>query len=269
MFWTGLGGGNVGERQTEDRVRRLDFDRPVAVVGDVHGRSDLLAALLLELGDLPILVMGDLCDRGDDTPGVLDLLIARGAHGVRGNHEGWFRRWIEGGGLDPFALHSAVGGAATLRAYGVEGRSLADVEAARLRVPDSHLSFIKSLSLVIDLGVCGVRYWLIHAGVPGRADTDALPAEQVVPWWVRHCPDDLLWGTTHPADMPAVDRTVVMGHVALDDPLDTGAVVALDTGAGAFGASGRLTAVVLPERRFVTVGADDVPGGAEGLRIRR
>ena len=197
-----------------------------------------------------------------------ELLVARGAQGVRGNHEAWFTRWLDGRGLDPFALHPDVGGAATLQAYGVHARAPDEGEAVRLRVPATHRKFVEGLSLVIDLGVCGIRYWLIHAGVPPRAETAAMPPEQVVPWWVRHRPADLVWGTTHPADMPAVDRTVVMGHVALDDPLDTGAVLALDTGAGALGADGRLTAVILPERRFVTVGPDDVAGGAGAVQKR-
>ena len=45
-----------------------------------------------------------------------------------------------------------------------------------------------------------------------------------------------------------------MGHAPRDEPLDTGDVIAIDTGAGTRDGGGRLTALLLPERKFVTVG---------------
>ena len=60
---------------------------------------------------------------------------------------------------------------------------------------------------------------------------------------------------------------MIMGHVALNDPLDTGDVLAIDTGAGALGRHGRLTAVVLPQRKFVTVGASEARSVTGRLEI--
>ncbi|MBK7402694.1 MAG: metallophosphoesterase [Myxococcales bacterium] len=60
-------------------VRRFVFQRPIAVVGDLHGQLDLLDKLLLELGDRPLVVVGDVIDRGPDTRGVVARLIERGS----------------------------------------------------------------------------------------------------------------------------------------------------------------------------------------------
>jgi hypothetical protein len=73
---------------------------PIDVVGDVHGEIDALSALLRVLGydrhgDHPqgrrLVFVGDLCDRGPDSVGVIGLvrtLVAReSAQCVLGNHE--------------------------------------------------------------------------------------------------------------------------------------------------------------------------------------
>lgn len=62
----------------------------------------------------------------------------------------------------------------------------------------------------------------------------------------------LRWPSTEPEMMLPVDRTVIMGHVPQRKAVDTGELIALDTGAGTC-APWKLTAVILPERRFVSV----------------
>ncbi|KAJ5746285.1 hypothetical protein N7520_011467 [Penicillium odoratum] len=64
----------------------------LVIVGDVHGMRKSLEALLDKVGfnknkgDYLILV-GDLVNKGSDSPGVVDLAIKLGASAVRGNHE--------------------------------------------------------------------------------------------------------------------------------------------------------------------------------------
>ncbi|KAJ5636387.1 uncharacterized protein N7484_009700 [Penicillium longicatenatum] len=64
----------------------------LVIVGDVHGMRKSLEALLDKVGfdkqkgDHLILV-GDLVNKGPDSPGVVDLAIKLGASAVRGNHE--------------------------------------------------------------------------------------------------------------------------------------------------------------------------------------
>lgn len=75
-------------------------DGGVDIIGDIHGEIDALQALLRHLGydeegnhrqDRRLVFVGDLCDRGPDSPGVIrrvkDLVEAGRAHMVLGNHE--------------------------------------------------------------------------------------------------------------------------------------------------------------------------------------
>src|SRR5262245_34037801 len=92
-------------------------------IGDIHGCRDALAGLIeaIQPGrDDTVVVLGDAIDRGPDSPGVLDLLIAVGERcrlvPLLGNHEAMLtdalrdvaalRRWL------------GLGGAGTLRSYG-------------------------------------------------------------------------------------------------------------------------------------------------------
>jgi hypothetical protein len=73
---------------------------PLDIVGDVHGEADALAALLAHLGyrenglhpaGRHLVFVGDLCDRGPDSPAVVDWvrdMVTQGkASAVLGNHE--------------------------------------------------------------------------------------------------------------------------------------------------------------------------------------
>src|SRR5512136_2088276 len=75
------------------------FDDPVDIVGDVHGFIDPLSSLLRRLGynddgshpeHRRLVFLGDLTDRGPDSPAVVRLvkrLVANGAKCVLGNHD--------------------------------------------------------------------------------------------------------------------------------------------------------------------------------------
>ena len=234
-------------------ILSLAFSRPTAIIGDIHGRADLLEELLRRLEDLPVLVTGDVCDRGPDTKRVLDLLVQSGARGVRGNHEEWLTTWVRRQGFESFALHPVMGGEATLKSYGVGGETPQQIEAQWHMVPPEHRAWLEELALVLDLNVMGQRYWMVHAGIPSVTASAPFSSEELVHYLVLNDPHILLWGGTHPDAMPQLDHTVIMGHMVLDEPLDTGPVIALDTGAGTR-EGGRLSAVVLPQRRFITVG---------------
>ncbi len=80
-------------------VQRLP-ENPLDIIGDIHGEYSALLALLGRLGydkhgrhskDRKLVFVGDLCDRGPDSQGVIELvqhLIQQGnAQAVLGNHE--------------------------------------------------------------------------------------------------------------------------------------------------------------------------------------
>jgi hypothetical protein len=85
--------------QTNSLIRPL-FDGPLDIVGDVHGELDALHHLLGRLGynergEHPdgrrLVFVGDICDRGPDSPGVVmlvrDLVASGRAQCIAGNHE--------------------------------------------------------------------------------------------------------------------------------------------------------------------------------------
>src|SRR5271156_473939 len=93
----------------ERREFRLPFagslDKEILAVGDIHGRSDLLAALIDEAAREPklrekraLVFLGDLVDRGPDSLGAIDIAIGAAARigadediGLMGNHEAMMR----------------------------------------------------------------------------------------------------------------------------------------------------------------------------------
>jgi serine/threonine protein phosphatase 1 len=237
--------------QGASHIGTVEHAGPVAVIGDIHGRVDLLDALLRELPrEAAIVVVGDLCDRGPSTREVIARLIDRGATGARGNHDEWFTVWAQGRGFDRAAL--GFGGEATLTSYGSVGKGQREIDAEGALVPREHLTFLESLTHAVDLRVGDERYWVIHAGIPSTTSFAGLTVDGVVPWLVKNRPADLLWAFNDAETMSPVDRPVIMGHVPRARPIDTGDSIAIDTGAGTR-RYGKLTAVVLPERRFVSV----------------
>ena len=114
-------------------------DRVIAI-GDIHGCSRALAALLSAIAPRPgdtIVTLGDYVDRGPDTPGVLEQLIQLRERcqlvPLLGNHDQMLLQVISGE-LD-CALWSGCGGAATLESYGYCG----DFSV----IPASHIEFLR------------------------------------------------------------------------------------------------------------------------------
>ncbi|MCB9686010.1 MAG: fructose-bisphosphatase class III [Alphaproteobacteria bacterium] len=237
------------EGWTGDTVHRLRSDRPVAVIGDIHGSATLLDELLRRLHGRAVIVVGDVGDRGPDTRGVVERLVAADAVGVMGNHDLWLATWAAGEGLDPLALSGAMGGRATLASYATTPEQASE----RCDMPAAHRRWLLGLHVVIDLDVAGERYWVVHAGIPSDREFEGIELDQVVPWLAEHHAPDLMWRANDPEAMLPVGRPIIMGHQPRPEPLDTGDVIAIDTGAGK-PSMGRLTALLLPERKFITVG---------------
>lgn len=71
-------------------MKQID-ERPILFVGDIQGCARELALLLEKAGFVPrrhrLIPLGDVLNRGPDSPGVLDLLAQAGAEPILGNHE--------------------------------------------------------------------------------------------------------------------------------------------------------------------------------------
>lgn len=231
----------------------------IYALGDIHGQLDMLEHALDLIAadggpDAEIIFLGDYTDRGLNSKGVLDLLIAgrdagRNWRFVMGNHDRYLIRFVdEGRQHDPRTttpinwLNARLGGTNTLRSYGILGDPLfaehtpntfeqlihyetdtATLSASQLQhaaaqaIPQAHLDFIAGLPLYIETD----DLIFVHAGI--RPDV-AMPDQDT---------EDLLWiregflddDTDH-------GKLVVHGHTALDAPQHFGNRVDLDGGAG-------------------------------------
>jgi serine/threonine protein phosphatase 1 len=219
--------------------------RVIYAVGDVHGRLDLLDGLIglmtedyraMERQDPPILVMlGDYVDRGAQSAGVIDRLIAlsgQAAEGyfelrtLMGNHEETLLHFLDDAQAGPSWVE--YGGGETMASYGVQrpvGRADPEVweqtrKAFRAAFPPAHEQFLRRLELTAVYG----DYVFVHAGVrPG------VPFEQQVA-------ADLLWIRNDFLDNAhGLKATVVHGHTPVEEVFVGRQRINVDTGAYATG----------------------------------
>ena len=214
----------------------------VYAVGDIHGRADLLRILLDMIQEdaarapagpqRRIVFLGDYVDRGPDSKGVIDTLLAKAPAGfsachLSGNHEDMLLTFLDRPESGSHWLWN--GGNETLRSYGVDTES--DLPALRDRfraaLPTPHYDFLRTLRMHEVIG----DYAFVHAGVrPGVAIADQDPADLL---WIR---DEFL---TSDAEF---GKVVVHGHTPTRQPVLAANRIGLDTGAFS---SGHLSAVVL------------------------
>jgi hypothetical protein len=165
------------------------------IFGDVHGDAKPLLSLLSRtrglIGpDAPLTIysVGDLIDRGPDSKRVIDLCIQHGVRNLLGNHELWLHEWITTGKVNSkIPLSSAMGGAATLRSYGIDpnqkaarvdpvsGGELLHVSSRWLEkeldrvVPQEHREYIANGELWADVRHGDTTYFISHGGISESA----------------------------------------------------------------------------------------------------
>ncbi|WP_299637062.1 metallophosphoesterase family protein [uncultured Ruegeria sp.] len=210
----------------------------VTAVGDIHGRLDLLQALLPRLDDQCSLVfVGDYIDRGPYSAQVLHHLrhLSETSEGrvqcLLGNHEEMLLRFLDVPECNA-RLWFQNGGVQTLASFGLKPpdntnenqqvQQLAD--DLRLKMGESLLNWLADRPLTWTSG----NVTFVHAALDPRQPVEVQK------------PQICLWG--HPM-FPRLARSdgqwVVHGHTIVDLPRVKNRVVSLDTGAFA---SGRLTA---------------------------
>ena len=222
------------EPETHER-RRLKItagDRPVYVVGDVHGCLDALIALEKRIlqdaekfpGDKLIVMLGDYIDRGPDSAGVIDHLTGKPPAGFEricllGNHEAALLDYLDGGidlvtwlglgsdttlasyGIDPHATEGLVGGGQRARSLLASG------------IPDGHIEFMRSLPILVETD----RYVCVHAGLKPGVAID------------KHSDHELIWSRPS-GDDAAFAKWIIHGHTPTDAVRREGRRINLDTG---------------------------------------
>ncbi|WP_445281101.1 polynucleotide kinase-phosphatase [Streptomyces sp. DSM 118148] len=257
---------------TEKRFNDLThLTGPFDVIGDVHGCSAELEALLAKLGyadgvhpeGRTAVFVGDLVDRGPDTPGVLRRVMSMTASGdalcVPGNHENKYGRHLKGR-----KVQHTHGLAETVEQMAGESE---EFRAEVRRFLDGLVSHY-----VLD----GGRLVVCHAGLPekyhgrtsGRVRSHALYGETTGETDEFGLPVRYPWAEDYRGR-----AAVVYGHTPVPEATWLNNTICLDTGA-VFG--GKLTALRWPERELVDVPAERVwyeparplrseaPGGQDG-----
>lgn len=247
----------VRERPWNDRT---DVHGPFDIIGDIHGCASELRTLLAELGwnveydgtaaidathpeGRQAVFVGDLVDRGPDTPGVLSLVMGMIASGnalcVSGNHEA--------------KLVRALKGSKVTVSHGL-AESLAQLEGGSEEFRKQALDFMDGLisHYVLDDG----KLVVAHAGLKeayhgrssGRVRSFALYGDTTGETDEYGLPVRYPWAQEYRGQ-----AMVVYGHTPVPKAEWINNTICLDTGV-VFG--GELTALRYPERQIVSVPAE-------------
>ena len=247
-----------GKGASKRRVARVPDGQRWYVIGDVHGRKDLLKELKAAIeaddqasppAETTVVFLGDLVDRGPDSAGVIALARKWGRQRkvryLAGNHEDMFlQSFGDKEVLRHFLKH---GGRETVLSYGMKRKEynrmkVGEVQEAMMKlVPKQDLEFLSSFEEIIVVG----DYVLVHAGI-----NPANPVE-------TQKRGDLLWiRERFLQHKEPFSHVVVHGHTIFEDVEDKEHRIGIDTGAFR---TGRLTAMVLEgdRRRTIQAVADE------------
>ncbi|MFE5025000.1 polynucleotide kinase-phosphatase [Streptomyces sp. NPDC056656] len=244
---------------------------PFDIIGDIHGCAFELETLLTRLGyadgvhpeGRTAVFVGDLVDRGPDSPGVLRRVMSMVKSGhalcVPGNHENKFGRYLKGR-----KVQHTHGLAETVEQFAGESEEFTQEVAEFVDGLVSHY--------VLD----GGKLVVCHAGLPekyhgrtsGRVRSHALYGDTTGETDEFGLPVRYPWAEDYRGS-----AAVVYGHTPVPQATWLNNTICLDTGA-VFG--GKLTALRWPERELVDVPAEKVwyepsrplrteaPGGQDG-----
>lgn len=225
--------------------------RRTLVISDIHGELTLFNALLEKIEYNPeedqLILLGDYVDRGPDSKGVLNRVMAlkqEGAIVLRGNHDemmvqavdekpGALERWIKNGAF------------ATLQGY--------DATMKTLEFPDTdefntHINFIRGLDYYYETD----DYIFVHAGVEPDVPLDENDLFQLV--WIREPFYDVYNG----------EKTVIFGHTPSsvirgdknhDVYFGENNIIGID-GAATYG--GQLNCLVLPDKSVYSLSKSSI-----------
>ncbi|WP_448316032.1 polynucleotide kinase-phosphatase [Streptomyces sp. CO7] len=257
---------------TEKRFNDLThLTGPFDIVGDIHGCASELESLLDKLGYVDgthpegrtAVFVGDLVDRGPDSPGVLRRVMSMVESGsalcVPGNHENKFGRYLRGRQVQ--------------HTHGL-AETIAQMDGESEEFKERVRKFIDGLvsHYVLDEG----RLVVCHAGLPekyhgrtsGRVRSHALYGDTTGETDEFGLPVRYPWAEDYRGR-----AAVVYGHTPVPTATWLNNTICLDTGV-VFG--GKLTALRYPERELVEVPAERVwyepvkplvgeaPGGHQG-----
>ena len=183
-------------------------------IGDIHGCSLALRALIAEIGPGPtdvLITLGDYVDKGDDSKGVLDCLLELERRcqlvPLLGNHDSFMLAAAEGR-LSSEAW-MGIGGDLSLMSYGPDFHLDS--------IPQDHVDFLRRCKLWHETDT----HFFVHASYEER-------------WSLAQQEETtLLWQSIR-SELPGPHcsgKTAVVGHTSQKDGeiLDVGHLVCIDT----------------------------------------
>ena len=184
-----------------------------------------------------LIFVGDYVDRGPDSRGVIARCLALEREFrctfLRGNHELYFLQYLRTGSTLGWP---ANGGLSTLNSYANE--------YGQIDIPEEHKAFVRGTRLYLDTP----NYFFVHGGL--------LPELTIAANLAQVDEDVLLWQRPPASGQPvAWKKTLVVGHTPTRRPGKRDGMIRIDTGCvfGGYEGMGHLTAVILPEERYVSV----------------
>lgn len=146
------------------------MDGRIIAIGDIHGCSRALATLLEAVdpqAEDVLVLLGDYVDRGPDSRGVLDQLIALDqrchSYPLLGNHEEILLSVVAEGASPELWLR--YGGAATLDSYGFDG----DLGV----IPEEHIAFLRGCRDYFETE----SHFFVHANYLAQVPLSRQPAK--------------------------------------------------------------------------------------------
>lgn len=210
----------------------------IYAIGDIHGCRDLLEELLEvvnpDLDRHRLVFMGDYIDRGEDSRGVVEVILnlkknfkSENIICLMGNHERMFLDFLQG---EEELLFLYNGGTATIQSYWGS-----QWDRASRRLPVEHVQFFRDLRLYYETE----DYIFVHGGLRPGVPLAAQVEEDLL--WIR---EEFIFSEED------FGRRVIFGHTPFRSPLVLPNKIGIDTGA-VYG--NKLTCLILPEERFIAV----------------
>jgi serine/threonine protein phosphatase 1 len=207
------------------------------IIGDIHGCLNSLQNLLklIKKEAETFVFLGDYIDRGAESREVVECILnlkkkKRNVITLLGNHEIMLINYLRGYDDGTFMR---AGGKETLISYGIKPKTKPE-KVAKL-FPEEHMNFFRELPLLWE-NEHGIY---AHAGIePGVHLTRQVSSYCL---WVR---DEFIRSPYK------FSKPVVFGHTVFREPLVQENKIGIDTGA-VYG--GKLTALLLPEKKFISV----------------
>jgi len=198
----------------------------IIAIGDIHGCSEALTAIVAAFAPKPgdtIITLGDYIDRGPDSKGVIEQLLALEGRchlvPLHGNHEEMLLDAFEDQAGYEFWMN--CGGMTTLESYGSAGEIGA--------IPNEHVDFLRRLRLYYETDT----HFFVHANYDPNLSLEKQDPEVLVWRTLDHIP-----GPHHSGKTAILGHTPQLSHRVLD----LGYLKCLDTGCGE---EGLLTAMDL------------------------